>query len=216
MALWNEDSVLQFSTLVREFGTAVKTTHLDATAAITGIAEAYQGPSTEQMKSGWAELSSRHVAEILDGCEVLAVALEAAAGYIVAQKVEAIAELVAMAAAFVADQAASVFTFGLAEAALPVIIEGGERLVESLEEDLQQYIVGQVLEAALKPLIAKVSAALSGLDWSQTTPVGGGAGEGFSLDAAGVYAQTALLREHAATMRGHAARFREGVAGLAF
>jgi hypothetical protein len=37
----NEDSVMQFAGLVREFGTAVQTTHEDATRAIQGIAQAY-------------------------------------------------------------------------------------------------------------------------------------------------------------------------------
>ena len=57
------------------------------------------------------------------GCTVLADALDAAAVYIVTQKAEAIAVLIETAAAFAADQAASVATLGLAEAAVPVIVE---------------------------------------------------------------------------------------------
>ena len=211
----NEDTVMRFASLVREFGTAVQTTHQDATTAIHAIGQAYQGAASEQMMSGWAELSGRHVTEIVDGCHVLSAALEAAAGYIVAQKVEAVAELVGMAAAFVADQAAAVATFGLAEAAVPVIIEGAERLVASLEQDLQQYIAGRVIEAALKPLIGKVGDALSGLDWSATTPIASAA-SGFTLDAPAVRQQTALLRSHAQTVRSHAVTFQQGIAGLSF
>jgi hypothetical protein len=37
--------------------------------------------------------------------------------------------------------------------------------------DLQQYLIAMVAQAALKPLMAKVEAALAGLDWSQS---GGG------------------------------------------
>ncbi len=98
----------------RDFGTAVQTTHEDATTAVQGIAQAYQSSSTEQMSSGWAELSARHVTELVDGSKILADALEAAAAYVVAQKAVAIVELVTMAAALVADQAAAVATFGLA------------------------------------------------------------------------------------------------------
>lgn len=212
----NEDQVLEFSRLVREFGQAVKQTHEDATAAIRGIAQDYSGAATAQLRSGWAELSARHVTEIVDGCEVLAVALEVAAGYIVAQKVEAVATLVGMAAAFVADQAAAVATAGLAEAAVPLIIEGAQKLVDSLVMDLQQYIIGKVMEEALKPLIAKVGHALAGLDWSNAAPAGGGASQGFSLDEQLVRGHTRALREHAATVRSHAETFRSGVAALGF
>jgi hypothetical protein len=212
----DEDTVLQFASLVRDFGTAVETTHQDATAAITAIGQAHQGASTQQMQSGWSQMSAQHVEELVDGCNVLAVVLEAAAGYIVAQKIEAIAELVGMAAAFVADQAAAVATFGLAEAAIPVIIEGAQKLVQSLEADLQQYIIGKVIEAAAKPLFAKIEDAMSGLDWSKTSSSGGGGSDSFSIDEAAVRQATAQLRSHAATMRGHGATFQQGVRGLSF
>ena len=211
----NEDSVMQFSSLVRDFGTAVQTTHEDATAAVQGIAQAYQSTSTEQMSSGWAELSARHVTELVDGSKILADALEAAAAYIVAQKAAAVVELVTMAAALVADQAAAVATFGLAEAAVPAIMAAGRALMDSLVQDLEQYIIGQVVEAAAKPLFEKVSAAMAGLDWSQTSPTGG-TSTGFSLDAEAVGQHTAALREHAQTFRAHATTFQQGVRAVSF
>lgn len=212
----NEDTVIQFATLAREFGTAVQTTHQDATAAVAGIAQAHQGASTQVMHSGWATMSAQHVDELVTGCQVLADALDVGAGYIVTQKLEALATLISMAIAFIADQAASVATFGLAETAVPLIIEGAERLVKSLVMDLQQYIIGQVIEAAAKPLFAKVEAAMAGLDWSKS---GGGppqGGEGFSLEPGGVRTQVAALRTHATTMRAHGANFQQGVQGLSF
>ena len=212
----NEDTVMQFASLVREFGQAVQQTHQDATASVHGLAQAHQGPSTEKMKSGWAELSDRHVTEVVDACAVLSDALEAYAGYIVAQKGIAVAELIGMAATFVADQAAAVATLGIAEAAVPVIIAAGRKLAESLVQDLEQYVIGQVVEAAAKPLFAKVEAAMTGLDWSKTSPSGGGGSSGFSVDEAAVRQQTALLRQHAATMRSHAESFKSQVAGLKF
>lgn len=211
----NEDSVTQFASLVREFGQAVQTTHRDATAAIEGIARGYQGASTRQLSSGWGELSARHVTELVDGCAVLADALDVAAGYIVAQKVAAIAEMVGMAATFVADQAAAVATFGIAEAAVPVIIAAGRKLMESLVQDLEQYIIGQVVEAAAKPLFTRIAEAMAGLDWSKSTPVGA-ASTGFALEEQVVRAHTAALREHAQTFRSHAVTFQQGIRGLAF
>jgi hypothetical protein len=212
----NEDTVMQFASLVREFGQAVQRTHDDATAAVHGLAQAHQGASTEVMKSGWAELSQRHVTEIVDGCGILGDALEAYAGYIVVQKGIAIAELIGMAATFVADQAAAVATVGIAEAAVPVIIAAGRKLAESLIQDLEQYVIGQVIEAAAKPLFAKIEAAMTGLDWGNTSGGPAGTGEGFSVDEAAARQQISLIRQHAATMRSHAESFRGQIAGLSF
>lgn len=211
----NEDSVMQFASLVRQFAQAVETTHQDATSAIQGIAQGYQGAATQQLSSGWQELSARHVTELVDGCAVLADALEVAAGYIVAQKVAAIAELIAMAATFVADQAAAVATFGIAEAAVPAIIAAGKKLMESLVQDLEQYIIGQVVEAAAKPLFAKVAEAMAGLDWSKTTPAAAES-TGFSLDEQLVRTHTEALRQHAETFRSHAITFQQGIRELSF
>ena len=104
----NEDTVSESADLVRGFRTAVESTHADATEAVAAITRAHQSVSTEVMQSGWTSLTARHVDELTTGCTVLADALDVAAGYIVAQKAEAIGVLVGMAAAFVADQAASV------------------------------------------------------------------------------------------------------------
>jgi hypothetical protein len=132
----DEDTLQAFASLTRDFATAVQTTHDDATQTVKNIAAAYQGSATDAMTSGWAKLSARHVDELLTACHVLADALDVAAGYVIAQKVEAIAILIDMAAAFIADQAAAVATFGIAEAAAPVIILGAEKLVQSLAADL--------------------------------------------------------------------------------
>jgi hypothetical protein len=155
------------------------------------------------------------VSELTAGCTVLADALDVAAGYIVAQKAEAIGLLVGMAAAFVADQAASVLTLGLAEVAVPVIVEGAEALVRSLAADIEQYIIGTVMTAAAKPLFAKVDDALSGLDWSQSE-ASGARPTSVVLDPASVRAETAVLRSHAAALQAHAAAFQQGVRGLNF
>jgi hypothetical protein len=138
-----------------------------------------------------------------------------AAEYIVAQKAEAIAVLIGMAAAFVADQAAAVATAGLAEAAVPLIIEGAERLVKSLVMDLQQYVIGQVIEVAAEPLFDKIEKAMSGLDWSQSGAVVEPGGS-VSLDAEAVAGHVATLRTHAQKLQQHGADYSAAVASLAF
>lgn len=211
----DEDEVARFATFVRQFATAVQTTHDDATRTVADLAGAYRGSATDAMTSGWAKLSARHVDELVDGCHVLADALDVAAGYIVAQKAEAVAVLIGMAAAFVADQAAAVATLGVAEAAVPVIIEGAERLVKSLIMDLEQHLIGQVIEAAAKPLFAKIEHAFSGLDWSRS---GAQVDEpdGISLDAPAALDHIIRLQTHADTMRGHGTQFSTAIASLGF
>lgn len=212
----NEDTVSQFASLVRGFGQAVQTTHQDATQAVTGVAQAYRSVASERMLNGWQKLSDQHVNEILAGCAVLADALDVAAGYIMTQKAEALATLVEMAAAFVADQAAAVVTFGIAEAAVPLIIEGAEKLMDSLIMDLEQYLITMVAEAALKPLFAKVDAAAAGLDWSRSGAVPAGSGTGFELHSAAARAHAQALTGYAEDIRSHAATFAAGIRGLRF
>ena len=211
----NEDQVRQFATMVREFGQAVDQTHQDATQAVQNFAQAYQGSSTEAMSSGWSNLSATHVVDIVDGTKILAEALDIGADYIVAQKIEAIAELVVMAATFVADQAAAVATFGLAEAAVPLIEAAGRALVETLKQQIIQMVAGQIIEAAAKPLFAKVEQMVSGLDWSNA---GGGSGQSSAvqIDFAEARQHIETMRTHAQTMAGHAQTLSSGLSGLSF
>jgi hypothetical protein len=211
----NEDTISEFASLVREFRSSIEGLHTESSAAVAAITRAHQAASTEAMQSGWTSLTARHVSELTAGCDVLADALDVAAGYIVAQKAEAIGVLVGMAAAFVADQAASIVTLGLAEAAVPAIIAGAEAVVRSLAADIEQYIIGTVVTTAARPLFAKVEDALSGLDWSQS---GTSAGPPVSviLDPPSVRAETAALRGHAASLQAHAVTFQQGVQGLNF
>jgi DNA-binding transcriptional regulator YdaS (Cro superfamily) len=211
----NEDTISEFAALVREFRSSIEGVHAESSAAVAAITRAHQSVSTEAMQSGWASLTSRHVSELTAGCSVLADALDVAAGYIVAQKAEAIGALVGMAAAFVADQAAAVVTLGLAEAAVPALVAGAEAVVRSLAADIEQYIIGTVVAAAARPLFAKVEEALADLDWSQS---GASAGPPVSvvLDPPSVRAETEALRGHAASLQAHAAAFQQGVQGLSF
>ncbi len=212
----NEDTVSEFASLVRRFGQAVETTHRDATQRVQGIAAAYQSTASARMVDGWQKMSDTHVTEIVDGCEVLAGALDVAAAYIVTQKGIALAELVGMASAFAADQVAAVVTLGLAEAAAPVIIAAGKRLMESLLLDLEQHLIATVANAALEPLMAKVDAAVAGLDWSQSGAEGP-AGDGkVELNADDARGHAMALDWTAAEMRGHAQTFAAGIRALQF
>jgi len=211
----DEDVVQEFAALTRAFATAVETTHRETTRAVEGIAEAHQAGSTEAMTSGWHDMSSKHVLQLVDGCHVLAEALDLAAVYIVGQKAVAIGVLAGLAAAFVANQAAAVATAGLAEAAVPVLIASARALLKSLVMDLEQYLIAQVVEAAAKPLFDKVADAMAGLDWSESG-LATSDKDGFTLDPDAVNGHLAALRTHAETMREHGLRFAQNVTALGF
>ena len=213
----NEDSLHEFATLTREFGQAVAQTHEDATRTVAGIAQAYQGPSTRVMSSGWAHLSAAHVQEVTEACSILADALDAWAVYVVAQKGEALLQIGELAFSYAAALVAAPETLGASLAVLPGLEELGEALGNSLIEDLEQYVAGKVIEAASKPLVAKVEAMLQGLDWKNAPggvdPIGSSS---VQLDVAGVEQQANMLRKHADTMRSHAADFHAKAAGIEF
>lgn len=215
----NEDKVREFAGHVRQFASDIDDTHNQASATLQSLGQAYQGNSYEMLVSKWAGLTQGHMTALLDACKVLADALEAAAVAIVGLKAEAIAELVVLAATFVADQAAAVVTFGLSEAALPLIEEAAEKLVDFLTQQLIQEIVGKVIEAALKPLLALIQKAASGISFSALEDmlgVGEGPGTGYSMEPDAVIAHAETFSQHADTVSTHAQTFATNVAGLSF
>lgn len=216
----NEDKVREFAGHVRDFASNIEDTHSQASSTLQQLGQAYQGASYEMLVSKWAHLSQGHMSVLIDACHVLGTALEGAADFIVAMKVEAIGELIGMAAAFVADQAAAVATFGLAEAGLALIEEAAEKLVDFLTQQLIQHIVGEVIEAALKPLLGLVEQAVHGMTYAALEDMlgvsGGAAGTGFGIDPDALSAHAGVFRDHAETVAGHAQTFSSAVSGLSF
>lgn len=217
----NEDSVREFGAHVREFADNLSRTHENAGSTIQQLGEAYQGAGYEVLAAKWAQLSNSHMRELVEACHVVSTALDVAADAIVAMKMEAIGELIAMAAAFVADQAAAVATFGLAEAALALIEEAAEKLVDYLVQQMEQYIIGQVMEAAINPLVETVEKAVSGLAYHAVESAlgvsgGGSAGEGFRIDPEAVMAHAQTIGQHADEVRGHGEAFLSKLSGVSF
>lgn len=211
----DEDVVRQLASFTRQFGSAVQTTHEDAGRQVAGIASAYTSASSDKMNDGWTRLSTRHVQEITEGCAVLASALDVAADYIIAAKAAAVAQLLALAGEVGLDVVAGIFTGGLADALLPEIEAAADKVVQSLIMDLEQTLLAKVISAALKPLMTKVEAALSGLDWSQSGAVSGGQGAGLEFDAPTARAHAQALATYAQDMRSHAQVFASKIRGLA-
>jgi uncharacterized protein YukE len=217
----NEDKVREFAGHVRDFATKVDSTHQDSTAEIRKMADVYQGASYDVLLAKWGQLSSTHMSELVTACHTVATALDAAADVIVGMKAAAVAELVALAASFVADQAAAVATFGLAEAAEALIVEAAEKCVNYLEQQLEQYIIGEVIEAAVTPLIGVVDRAVSGLVFKTAESAlgvcaDGGVGPGFSVHPEELHGRAELIHGHAEKIAAHTAEFKARAAGVSF
>jgi len=216
----NEDSVRTFATHVRSFATNIDDTHQQATSTVKAMGGSYQANSYDLLVSKWAHLSNGHMSDLLSACHLLATALDAAADYIVAMKLECIAELVILAVTFVADQAAAVATFGLAEAAEALVVEAAEKAVDFLKQQLIQYIIAQVVEAALTPLLGVITKAVAGMTYSALEDMlgvsGSGPGDGFTVHPDDLRAHAKVFAQHAQTVQGHAQTFSGGLAGLSF
>jgi uncharacterized protein YukE len=208
----NEDTVREVAGHVQEFADNIEQAHRDATDTIQRMGGAYQGASYELLIERWSQMSSSHMTELLDGCKVVVTALDAAADFIIAQKGVAIAELVVLAVSFVADQAAAVATFGLAEAALAAIELAARKAIEFLEQQLEQYILAQVIEAGFKALQPVIERALDGFVFQAASAAlgvpssGSGSGGGGAGGAVGSSFQVIPeeLRSHAQVLHGHA------------
>jgi uncharacterized protein YukE len=219
----DEDQVRAFAGHVRDFANNIDSTHQAASSTVQQMGSAYSGASYEQLVATWARMSSDHMTELVDACHVVAGALDAAADAIVAAKVAAIAELAALAASFIADQAAAVATFGIAEAGLALIEEAGKKLMNALIQQLEMLIVGQVIEAAVSPLEQVVERALGGLVFrglqsALGVPSGGGGsvGASFGIVPDQLLSHANMLQGHADAVAGHAATFAANVASLNF
>jgi uncharacterized protein YukE len=219
----NEDKVREFASHVRDFASKLDETHQDSTASIKKMADVYQGASYEALLAKWGQMSSTHMSELVSACHVVATALDGAADVIVTLKGVAIGELVVLAATFVADQAAAVATFGLAEAAEAGIVAAARKTVDYLEQQLEQHIIGEVIEAAVNPLVDVVGRAAGGLVFQAAESTagvpdggGGGAGTGFSIHPEELHGRAELMRGHAETVASHASDFQAKVAGVSF
>ncbi len=210
----NEDKVREFATHVRQFGSDVADAHGNATATLTQLGSGYKGAAYEALMRMWGTKSTSHINDLVEGCGVLATALDAGTDLIVAQKWACIGELAGMAAAFVADQAAAFVTFGASEAALPLIEEGAEKLMEFAEQQIEQYIIGEIANAALQPLMGKIESLVEGL------VLGGGAdgvaGPSYEVDFGHVTTHAAVMESHAETVNGHVATFTGNLRALDF
>lgn len=211
----NECDVQKFAQLVRDFSTAVTTTHNNATTAVNAIAQNYQGAATQAMMSGWNNLTNTQVNILTTGCEVLATALDACAAFIVAQKVWAIGVLTAMVAEIVVDQFLAVETLGLSELVALGTYALARKVVQAFTAAVEQYIIGELIGAALQPFIAKLASFTAGLDWSNSGATAGPP-QAVQLNPSAVAAQVSALQAMAGSLNSQVAGLTSQIQALQF
>jgi hypothetical protein len=218
----NEDKVREFGDHVAQFAAELRSTHEGAGGTLQHLGGAYEGEGYEQLLAAWGRMSSQHMDELLTACDVVSTAMNIAADVVVGMKLEAIGELIALVAQFVAAQAAAVATFGLAEASLVLIETEGRQIVRFLEQELVQYVEGKVLDAAVGPLVAVVERAVEGMVYRGVAdalgvPAGGaGAGAGVRIEPEAVLSSAAQLREHAGRADAAGQRFASVAGSVTF
>lgn len=162
--------------------------------------------------------------DLIEGCRTVATALDMAADAIITAKGVAIGELLALAASFVADQAAAVATFGIAEAAEALVVEAAKKCVNFLEQELEQMVIGKVIEEAMTPLEGIVAKAVNGLVYQGLeAAVGGssgsgssGVGESFMVNHEALRAHAQIFQDHADKIGAHGQTLRSNLASVSF
>jgi hypothetical protein len=158
-----EDQLREYATHLRTYGSALTSTHGDARATVLALSADNSGESIEALVDRWGHMSSNHIQELVAGCNAFADALDVVADAVVTAKVGIIAALTAMAVEFVADQAAAVATFGIAEFATVAIVGTTRWIVKGLVNQLEQVVIAGALQIALTPLESKLEEAVRGL-----------------------------------------------------
>ncbi|MHA6762515.1 WXG100-like domain-containing protein [Streptacidiphilus sp. PAMC 29251] len=217
----NEDKVRQFGGHIRDFGRNLDSVHQAVSTTVQQVGEHYQADSYSMLAANWARMSNDHMRELVEVCEVAAVAMEVAADGIIAAKLSVITELGIMAAEFVADQAAAVVTLGAAEAAEVLLVEATKKIVNALLKQLEQQLIGALVEQTLGPLEGAVERAVSGLVFKavegalESSSSGSGSG-GYMIHPDELLTHSATMHGHAEDLAGHTATFLSATEGYSF
>ncbi|MEO9137985.1 MAG: hypothetical protein ABI345_02855 [Jatrophihabitans sp.] len=219
----NEDHVREFGQHVADFATQLENTHRSGTDTVQQVGQAYQGESYQQLFATWGQMSETHMTALIDACHVLSTGLDIGADVIVGEKIAALTQLAILAAEFIADQAAAVATFGLAEAGMALIEEQGQLVIKFLEQEIENYIEGKIFEAAAGPLIEKVSEVVSGMVYQGTAAALGQHAGGSNADAPPlniepdqVLGLAKKLHEHGDEAESHGTEFHGRISVLTF
>jgi hypothetical protein len=124
-------------------------------------------------------------------------------------------QLLISAAEFIADQAAAVFTFGIAEAALPLLYAAQNRIISGIVQTFEVEVMTVLVEQSMHPIRDRIRQAAAAIRNPAPLPV--------PQPEPGMRADTEAIRAFAADMDAEARaagaagqRFAATIAGLRF
>lgn len=150
------------------------------------------------------------MSELVSSCHGVATALDVAAGVIVTMKGECIAELIGLATAFASEAMAA------------ATVKPAEKAVQVLEDQLTRYIVPEVIDRALDPLVQAVGRAAGRLmikateDALRVDTDGWDGGDGFEIHPSTLTLHANTMHGHAETVTGRAKSLQTKLAGVSF
>ncbi len=181
-----------FRIFARDLSASVDTTHRIMTVDVPA---SYSSDAYATLLRHWTTESRTHLDVIVDGCALLAGAFDGIAEGVAVMKGEVVAQLAIAAAEFLADQAAAVATFGLAEAALPILLAAQNRILTGIVQRFEQEVLAVIVSQTVKPVKQRVMAAVNQLLYPQLAHVVTG-GTAMSIDTDAVRAHAdAIGRE---------------------
>lgn len=186
----DEDQLREAATHLRTYADQCEHSHGSAHGVITGkLQEAYKAQSYTALAQVWSEQSSGHMKDMIEACRVFADALDVAAVGVEGMKGEVIVQLGIAVGEFVADQAAAVATFGIAEAAEVVFVEAQNKILNTIMQRFESEVVGKLVNSAIGPVLERVNTAAQRLMFMEVGQLAGGPPPVLKLD-------TAAMREH--------------------
>lgn len=159
----NEDDVHKAASELRTIAQKLDSDTGDAKKSSQKMLQNNSSESLKKFEKLSSKLSDEHLPKLQEGMGLLADGLDASAGLVVGLKVAAIAELVALAAEIIADQAAAPFTFGASEAAIPAEIAATRVIMKRVFKEAVDAVEGTIMDIVMGEVMGALGSAAADL-----------------------------------------------------
>ncbi|WP_239406161.1 DUF6531 domain-containing protein, partial [Frankia sp. Cj3] len=190
-----EDELRAWAADLRQFADDLTTVHGQSHQSIANLVASSSFAFTRDLAQTWQHHHDAMVA-MQGPAHVFAAALDVAADIVLAQKEVVIGAAITLAAAIIATQGEAIFTFGIAEAEVPVEVAIGRTAVRTALQELEQGILGVLIPQASQEIAKHLDGTIDKLLMG-SVQVG--------LEAQTLKASTDTIRMLSATLRGHTA-----------
>ncbi|GAA2024754.1 hypothetical protein GCM10009839_23310 [Catenulispora yoronensis] len=179
------------------------------------VAAVYQSQSYLTLAQAWGEGSKKHMDELVEIARGVATAIDLLADGVVAMKAKVLVQLGLASAEFIADQAASVATLGLAETALPLLYEAQNRLLNAIMQEFENEIVDYIIDHTIGPLLERLGDKLERLAFQEVTGAVLGSGPGtLKLDTDEMRRHAGMIQDDAMNHQLHGRNLVNGLGSL--